>query len=62
MVLEVHESPSLQISIAALKSGNTEQASLTCSASWTISGLLKSISGIDIATALPSLEMEFVVK
>lgn len=52
MVLEVHETPCLeQIRIATLKSRNTEQASLTCSASWTMSGLLKSISGIDMATA-----------
>ena len=53
VVFEVHESPSLEnFRIETVKSGSTAQASLTCSASWTMSGLLKSISGIDIATAV----------
>lgn len=52
VVLEVHESPSLTNQHCDAQIGNTEQASLTCSASWTISGLLKSISGIDIATVV----------
>jgi hypothetical protein len=48
VVLEVHESPCLDGQDCAPSKDSTLQASLTCCASWTISGLLMSIRGIDI--------------